>query len=637
MNTRPIVLYECNETDFTHNGICILKDCISVKATENLCGTFTLELEYPVGEFASNEIVRGRIIKCKLKDNRDAQLFRIRNVVKDDDSLTANCQHIAIADLGSNIVPSLSIVGKTRTEAGQMILDNAYQTHRYTFVGEDSGFQSTLNVKRVSPINAIVGESEDEDNQVLLKTYGGEIRFNNFEIECYDEIGDDNGVRISYGKNLTGIEEKIDDTDLVTSIIPVGGDELLLPEYCINSQYINNYEKIYFQKIEFNDIKIVEPNENGDNADEVVTRDEALKQLRKAAQSIFDDQKADLPRCSYTINFVELSQFDYYSDYAQLEEVNIGDTVTINHSKLNISLKARVNSITYDVLDNSLEEITVGSEEYSLTTIINQTNRNIEFTKQKVLLEVSNLDKTLSSKIEMTEESIMAEVNNVNKGLNSKIEQTASQIRTEVSNTKKELQTSISQTASDIRLEATNMKSELQSSINVNAKAIEQRVTNSEFSTYKKQTAKDISQKVSKGSQFSSEMKQNVDAFQFLFEEASGSKTTIDRSGITVTNGGFKIENKKGQTVLECDSSGNLRLNHVYASDLSLDENSSKIASSFWNVLWNMETVTLHNLKISDGSRFTCAERDFYIDGFKGIDKYVEHIIYQYNVKKGWE
>ena len=283
-----------------------------------------------------------------------------------------------------------------------------------------------------------------------------------------------------------------------------------------------------------------------------------------------------------------------------------------------------------------MEEITVGSEEYSLTTIINQTNRNIEFTKQKVLLEVSNLDKTLSSKIEMTEESIMAEVDNVNKGLNSKIEQTASQIRTEVSNTKKELQTSISQTASDIRLEATNMKSELQSSINVNAKAIEQRVTNSEFSTYKTQTAKDISQKVSKGSQFSSEMKQNVDAFQFLFEEASRSKTTIDRNGITITNGGFVIENKSGDKVLYCDSSGNLKLNHVWASDLYLDETSSRISSSFWNVLYNMDSITLNGeLKIRD--RLTISASDFYINDGYDLNEYIDRRIKLYSKNMGWE
>ena len=465
-----ITLYESNETDFTHNGICILKNCISAKATESLSSSFTLDLEYPIDELESNELIRGRLIKCKLKDNRLPQLFRIRTVTKDEEQVSVSAQHIAIADLGANWIAALTLIGKTRTQAGQAILAAAGEIHGFRFIGTDNGSKSQImSPTRISPLKAIVSSEED----CLLATYGGELRFNNLDIECYDKIGSDNGVLIAYGKNITGIEEIIDDTELVTSVVPVGGDDLLLPEYCINSQYINNYEKIYFQKVEFSDIKVVE----SDKPSEVVTREQAIVRLRDAANLLFTDQKADLVSCSYTINFEELSHFDYYKDYSQLESVNMGDTVTIKHSKLNINLVARVREIVYDILEDKLEEITVGSEQKSLTTIINETNRNIQFATNKVLLEVSNLDKTLSSKIEMTETGILETVANVKDGLETTINTTAAGIETKITNTKDGLTNLINTTASGFDIKLTNQKADLTNTINITAAGFDTKLT----------------------------------------------------------------------------------------------------------------------------------------------------------------
>lgn len=62
------VLYEKNETIFTHNGIGLLVDTISATVTEERNGSYELSLQYPVtGRFYS-EIANGTIVKAKAKE-----------------------------------------------------------------------------------------------------------------------------------------------------------------------------------------------------------------------------------------------------------------------------------------------------------------------------------------------------------------------------------------------------------------------------------------------------------------------------------------------------------------------------------------------------------------------------------------
>lgn len=251
-----INLYKANETDFTHNEF-VLDECIKCEVTEELNGSFELDLEYPLKDSKgiSSNITRGAVIKCPVGDTREPQLFRIRKVTKNLTRVIAYAQSIAITDLSSNFVRDTNIVNKTRKEAVSQILSKASQEHRFT-VGEidKNTTKNTLRIVRYSPMKAIMGTEEN----TIINRYGGEVIFNNFELNVIDHRGHDNGVVISYGKNITGIEETIDDMDLTTCIIPKGKDELLLPEYQIESKYINNYEKIYYKEVDFSNIGIVE-------------------------------------------------------------------------------------------------------------------------------------------------------------------------------------------------------------------------------------------------------------------------------------------------------------------------------------------------------------------------------------------
>lgn len=467
-----INLYRANETDYTHNEF-VLDEATKCEVTEELNGTFELDLEYPVQDKKqiSSNITRGAIIKCPVGDNRQPQLFRIRKATRTTTRVRVYAESIAIADLRQNFIRDTNIVGKNRKDAIKQLLDNSQQIHNFVVGGEDTN--NTLDIIRVvryNTLRALVGTDEN----TIISRYGGEIIYNNFELNIIDHRGSDNGVVISYGKNITGVEETIDDTDLATCIIPEGKDELLLPEYQIESPYINNYEKIHFKKAELNNIGIVEPKDD----DPGVTREQALQKLRDAVAYMYATDKVDIPSFNYKVNFMQLSKTEEYKNYAILEDVALGDTVTIKHLKMNIDLEGRIIKTKYNVLLDRFTEIELGFQKQTLTDIINETNKQIEYTKQSIELGISNLDATLNAKIKITEDAINADVNNKVAGLETEINMTASGLETKITDTKNQLTNNINVTASGLTAKIDDAKADLHNDINVTAAGFDVKLTN---------------------------------------------------------------------------------------------------------------------------------------------------------------
>lgn len=452
-----IVLYKSTEKDFMHNGIGILKDCIKAEIREELNGNFTLDLEYPLESEISSFLIRGNIIKCPVGDGRENQLFRIRRSLKNTRTIIIYAEHIVIADLATNFIVDTNIVGKTRVEALQQILNVALEKHRFYATGDSGGKQDILRIVRYSTLRAIIGTDEN----TLINRYGGEIEYNNFNIKVLNQRGNDNGILISYGKNITGIEESLDDSELITSIIPEGQNGLLLPEYKIDSPYLNNYEKVFFKKVDIG-VGVVEKSE--DNVG--VTREEALQKMRDAVALMYSKEHVDLINANYRINFISLAKTEEYKNYSVLENVAMGDTVTIKHTKLGLDLKARVFKTIYNVLRDKLEEIELGFSKKTLSNIIQDTVKQIQFTKEKIELGISNLDNTLSAKITITENGINENIKNTKAGLEANITKTAVTLKSEYTNLNNQTNSVLTQTSNSIRTQVNNLRDDTHTQIN---------------------------------------------------------------------------------------------------------------------------------------------------------------------------
>lgn len=597
-------LFRAKETDFSHNEWC-LTEIISCTVIDELNGDYTLELEYPLEDSKkiSPNLVRGAILSIPTIDSRPNQLFRIIKTEKTETTIIVEAQAKLLADLKSNWCTSMTIIGKTRKEAIKQVLDNCLDQHNYSTGELDTNINKNvlINTEVGNPLVSIIGNNENS----VIKNYGGEFIVNNNTIDIVDRRGEDNGVVIEYGKNIVGITETIDDTDLATVLIPKSGD-YYLPEYYIESENVNNYEKRFFLEVDMN-LNVWDG--LGEKGEGQLTKEEAYKIMRQTCQDMFYNDKIDQLSFNYSIDFVELSRTEEYKNYKCLESVNVGDRVIVKHKKLDLNLEGRVNKIEYEIDSqgrNKIDNIGVGFTKKDLIDVINTTIRQINISEQRILLRVQNATNTLYSEIEITATQIRSEVADVENGLNSKITQTATEIRSEVTDTKNNLQSQITQNAGEIA----------------------QRVTSSDFNSYKSQTDREISQKISSGNEFSSELKQNVSAFKFLFNDASDGMTEISSDGLKVYDGGIEIQDKKRNTVFYVESDGTVHIRNCGIDNLNIYDTSK--SSMFYNALANMDRISCGEIS---PSRLSLDYRDFYIgsDGYD-LKEFVERIIEGKNV-----
>lgn len=420
-------LFKANETEFDHNEM-ILTTVTKAEVHEVINGVFTLNFSCLNSDYFSKQVVVGAIIKCKVPDLRKTQLFRIESVTRDLEVISATCSCIGQSDLGTNFIPDSYAVGKNRVQALSHILNGALEKHRFSVTGSGSSKVDNLRIVRMSPLQAIFGT----DDNTIVNRYGGEYQFDNFTIKAVDQLGEDNGVVIAHGKNILGIEEKIDDSELITRIIPSytkpyyerDDTVTLLPEYCVDSPKINNYSKVYHSHINFSELGIERPTDEEGREQDFDT-ETVIERLRILSKEMFEVQKVDEIFFSYSIDFVELSKTEEYKNYKILETVSLGDVVTIQSRKLGLDLVGRVQEYTYDAIADRYTDIRIGTSKPNITDIINKTQASINMMEDKIEFSVSSLDNKLSSKLEITAEHIMSEVSDVNKNLSSEIKQTA--------------------------------------------------------------------------------------------------------------------------------------------------------------------------------------------------------------------
>lgn len=333
-----INLYDKNETDFTHNGICILKPLEAI-VTEELNGDYSLKLTMPRG---NKEIEIEQVIKVPTP--KSEQLFRVYN--SDIDMLGNQvfyARHI-FYDLLDYFIEDTRPSG-----SGAFAISKILENTQFTGTS-DITKQCTAYYQMMNPVKAILGA----DN-AFISVWGGELERDNFNVKMKNYIGEDRGVSIRYRKNLTGLRLQTDLSDVYTKIMPTGLQEngqtlLKLPEKYVESPLIGNYTHIKTTRIHYSNIKI----------DEETSEAQALEMLRNAAAQEFENG-LDKPQITATVEFIPLQNTEEYKDFSVLESVYLGDTVRIFHEDLNIELSAKVIEYEFDALSKRYNKVILGN------------------------------------------------------------------------------------------------------------------------------------------------------------------------------------------------------------------------------------------------------------------------------------
>ena len=446
-----ITLYKYNETDFTHDGVGILKDTISCVVERELNGNWFLNLEYLlIGNKA--EFIKEHCI-LKVPTPSGLQLFRIKEIEKDMESINVYAEHIFF-DLAKNFIKDTNIVAKTRSEAIKQILNNTLNPHKFKYVETDNNTtQKNLRIVRKDVVSALLGS---EDNTVINR-YGGEIDIDNFNISSQDQIGKNTNLVIEYAKNMTGILETVDMSDVATRIIPQGANELLLPEYYIDSPYVGSYYQPLVAHMEFNGVAVVSKDEATADKPEF-SQEQAYAELRRLVRELYNNG-IDKPIYTYDISFIDLSNTVEYKQLKDMYSLNIGDIVRVKHRDMNLNLDCRIRNYKYNSLINEFENLQVGTVKKSMSLDIQKVQAEVVSTKENLSFQVSNTKNNLQSSITQTAKEIKQEVTDVNNNLQSSITQTAKEIRQEVTDADNKLQTQVTTTANDFNILATKYNS----------------------------------------------------------------------------------------------------------------------------------------------------------------------------------
>ena len=292
---------------------------------------------------------RNQVIEARqLRD----QPFRIYRVVPELDKVTVYARHI-FYDLLDNMVkslkPSPSAVGASVV---QSLSEACLSNHDFSFYSDLTSTAEDVEWENVNPVEAMLGENG------LVSKYGAELARDWYDVFLVRRVGNDTDVSIREKKNLTGISYDVDETDVVTRIMPTGedadGNILYLPELYIDSPNLNAYTHPKWIHLPVSEAKEVT------DGDEPKSKAQCYAEMRKAAQAEFD-AGCDLPTVTLKVDFVNCSDAEEYRQYAALTDIFLGDSVRVIARRISVEVSMRMTQYTYDCLTKKYTSVTLGT------------------------------------------------------------------------------------------------------------------------------------------------------------------------------------------------------------------------------------------------------------------------------------
>lgn len=343
-------LYEKTETAFTSFGICPLVNAISCIVTEERNGEYTLTMEYPREGRWATEIIVDRIILAEPHDNAtNSQPFRIREVTFDmNGNMVIQAEHISY-QLNNYIIGIGSVSFTTAaTMWTNMVAKHVAGSNPFTFTTDISTVKSlTMEIEQPTGFRSLLGGAGG-----MVDVFGGEFEFDRYAVSLHASRGSNNGVKIAYSKNLTGLTYDIDMDGCVSAVVVYWSKD---GQSAQNAQATTN-------TYSYNRFALVDVSNDYETKPSTAT-------LQAYAQSWLASN-ATPPTLSVEVQFVPLWQTEEYKEFYALEHVNLCDTVKVLYPPLNIDVQAKVVRTVYDVLLERYTELTISTVKQSLADTI---------------------------------------------------------------------------------------------------------------------------------------------------------------------------------------------------------------------------------------------------------------------------
>ena len=273
-----IKIFSATDKIYSSNGDIVLQ-CTKAKVHKALNGDFYIDLEAPLTYV--NYIVANNIIVANTPQGEQA--FRITNVDKTKTKLKCKAYHV-FYDTKNYLIDDKAVVEKDCNYA----LD-----YFNSVVDTTSPFQTTSDVTALNSLRC-VRMSLYEAIQSILERWGGNLVRDNWNIKIMQNIGQDNGIVIRYGKNLQDITASYNWDNVCTKLLPVGKDGIML-NYVDETQDIylysdTQYEIPYTKTVSFSQDHVTNGlDEEGNIVDEDVYNQALVDDLRIQAEDYLNN------------------------------------------------------------------------------------------------------------------------------------------------------------------------------------------------------------------------------------------------------------------------------------------------------------------------------------------------------------
>jgi len=403
--------YDRGETVWNHNKYVLSPSVATVTEVAN--GQFELELEIP----SSQQTYQGDVITAPTP--RGLQPFRVYRTVKTLAGKKVYARHI-FYDLAKNFLVDVRPTDKTCALALQTILAGTETATSFTGASDIADIHTAYYIRK-NPVEAIMGA----DNSILA-TWGGYLVRDGLSITVKG-AGTDRGFDIRLGKNLIGIEDDSDESNLVTRLYPtavIDNVVYALPEEYVDSPLIANYPMEYYKTVE---VALTDEQRALPIADIYTI-------MRNYCNSLYSVSNIDKPIANYKVDFVQLanvariqqdvlynhdglSQMEHdtiatlsYNELGTvtsvstfidlLEQLDLYDVVHVNVSNLGINLDAQVIKYTYDAIGERFKSIEIGAfnstAAYQTSNIIRQLESKIANTKTSLQIAIDYATELIS-------------------------------------------------------------------------------------------------------------------------------------------------------------------------------------------------------------------------------------------------
>ena len=346
-----IKAYEPTTTNFNNMGLGPINPT-SCQANEELNGMFELELEHPFDPDGKYKRLKNENI-IKASTPAGEQLFRIYRTNPTLTSIKVHARHISY-DLLDNYIHHINLVNPTAQATLNAIKTNLMVPAPFTFETDLAGNALTFTVTNINPLKAIISDDEDQDS--IIRLFGGELVRDNYTVKILKNRGQDRGVQIRYGKNLIGLSVDEDEGEVVNRVVPIGKDGLKLPEIYLDAADQTGRLRIATQ--EFNDANTV-------------------TLLRQKAQAWVDG--ANKPKINIKADIQLLNKTEEYKNFAVLETVDLGDILTVVNTKRGFNKKATVISYEWDCILKKYNKIELGDFVPDITQSIGNIDKSISY------------------------------------------------------------------------------------------------------------------------------------------------------------------------------------------------------------------------------------------------------------------